>query len=293
MRVSIGLPFYNAENFLADAIRSVFAQTVQDWELILVDDGSTDSSLSIAMAVQDPRVRVISDGRNLKLAARLNQIVDLAMADIVCRMDADDLMSPDRLERQLEILDSNPSIDLVSTGLVSLDSEDQVIGFRSHYSTTVTRSDLLRKRGAGIVHASVLGRTAWFRRNRYNANVPIAQDYDLWLRASASGDLSVRVLCEPLYYVRELQSVTPKKMFNSYKMDRRAILRSRVSIWELRFVLKSVIKTMVLHVLVPLGLLGWLVRRRSVQSPSPMLLQKVSGDIKSIRMIEVSGLVDE
>jgi len=64
MSITIGMPFYNAEKYLADAIRSVFAQTYQDWELILMDDGSTDQSLEIAKSVDDPRVRVFSDGKN-------------------------------------------------------------------------------------------------------------------------------------------------------------------------------------------------------------------------------------
>jgi glycosyltransferase involved in cell wall biosynthesis len=72
--MTIGIPFYNAEAYLGDAIRSIFAQTYHDWELILVDDGSTDRSLEIARAVRDPRVRVISDGQNRRLPYRLNQI---------------------------------------------------------------------------------------------------------------------------------------------------------------------------------------------------------------------------
>src|SRR5699024_12652561 len=76
--ISIGLPFYNAEEFLLDSIKSIFAQTYQNWELILIDDGSTDNSLSIAQSIDDPRVRLYSDGKNKKLAARLNEIAKLA-----------------------------------------------------------------------------------------------------------------------------------------------------------------------------------------------------------------------
>ena len=102
--ISIGIPFFNAERFLLDSIRSVFAQTHQDWELILVDDGSTDRSLEIAQSIADPRVSVYSDGKNKKLAARLNQIHTLAKFDFIARMDADDLMATDRIRRQLTFL---------------------------------------------------------------------------------------------------------------------------------------------------------------------------------------------
>ena len=101
MPITIGIPFYNAEVYLADAIRSIFAQTYQEWELILVDDGSTDSSLEIARSVKDSRVRVIADGVNRRLPYRLNQITAEAKYDLIGRMDADDIISPVRFEKQL------------------------------------------------------------------------------------------------------------------------------------------------------------------------------------------------
>ena len=290
MKVTIGLPFFNAEDDLPDAIRSIFSQTHQDWELILLDDGSTDGSLEIARAIQDPRVRVVSDGKNLRLAARLNQIVDLASTDIIVRMDADDLMPPERIARQLQVLLANPDIDLVSTGLVSIDHEGMPFGARWHFSETVTRDDLLRKKGAGIVHASVMGRRAWFLRNRYDPQVSIAQDYDLWLRSSARNDLKVRVVQEPLYYVREVSSVTPKKMFQSYRMDRRALWRNRCGLWEARFIVKSLFKTVALQIIVFCGGLNWLVRRRSKPLTDVVLINKVLADIKIVRSAHVSGL---
>ena len=104
--LTIGIPFFNAEATLLDAVRSVFAQTHQDWELLLVDDGSTDRSLELARSIDDPRVRVYSDGRNKRLAARLNEISRLARFDHVARMDADDVCLPERLARRPDSLKS-------------------------------------------------------------------------------------------------------------------------------------------------------------------------------------------
>lgn len=100
--ITIGIPFYNAEAYLADAIKSVLAQTFKEWELILVDDGSSDNSLKIAKEFEkkDSRIRVISDGLNKKLPARLNQIINKARFNIIARMDADDLMDIERSEKQ-------------------------------------------------------------------------------------------------------------------------------------------------------------------------------------------------
>lgn len=289
-KITIGLPFFNAERDLPDAIRSVFAQTHQDWELILVDDGSTDGSLEIARAIRDPRVRVVSDGRNLRLATRLNQIVEMANCDLVARMDADDLMAPERIARELAVLEAEPDIDLVSTGLISLDGQDRPVGARWHVDTTVTRDHLLRKIPAGIVHAAVLGRREWFQRNPYDPTVPIAQDYDLWLRSSRKNDLRVRTLQDPLYYVRELGSVSEAKMLRSYRFDRRALWRSRRNLWETRYIAKSFAKTAALHVIFATVGLEWLVRRRSRQAVADALVQKFQTDLGTIRSTHVPGL---
>ena len=112
--VTIGIPIYNAESTLIDAVRSVFAQTHKNWELILVDDGSTDRSLEIAKSIDDPRVTVYSDGENRKLAGRLNQLVSMAKHDFIARMDADDMMAPNRIETLLKILVNNDKYDLAS-----------------------------------------------------------------------------------------------------------------------------------------------------------------------------------
>ena len=91
--VSIALTVLNAEKTLAVAIRSICDQTFEDWELIVLDDGSTDSSLSIAGRFGDPRIKVFSDGRNRGIAARLNQAMDLCRGEYFARMDADDVSS--------------------------------------------------------------------------------------------------------------------------------------------------------------------------------------------------------
>ena len=105
--ISIGIPIYNAEAYLEDAIKSILAQTHELWELILIDDGSTDASLTIAkrFAESDHRIKVISDGINKKLPARLNQLIEEANYDYIARMDADDLIHPDRLAIQLSFLE--------------------------------------------------------------------------------------------------------------------------------------------------------------------------------------------
>lgn len=223
--VSIGISFYNAEKTLLNAIRSVFAQTHKNWELILIDDGSIDNSLNLALSINDPRVRVFSDGENRRLAARLNQIADLAKYDYVARMDADDLMSSRRIEKQLKFMLENPHLDLVSTGVCSLSVDDEPVGMRlAKRDHQITPKGLLHGQ-SGIVHASLLARRNWFIRNRYKECMLKSQDTNLWVRAFSRGDLNIGFLPEDLYYYREDGNVTRQGMLLAYKMGRQTILK--------------------------------------------------------------------
>ena len=215
--ISIGIPIYNAENYLADAIKSVLAQSYPYWELILIDDGSNDNSLQIAQefATKDNRVRVISDGLNKKLPARLNQIIEEAKYDHIARMDADDLMHTERLEKQIKFLINNPKFDLVSTSLLSIKNNNDVIGARMYLPKTVTRQDALIG-NSGILHASILAKKNWYKRNTYNEKNALAEDYELWLNAAIKDDLKVGFLPEYLYYYREEGNATKEKMLKGY-----------------------------------------------------------------------------
>ena len=112
-QITIGLPCYMAEKTLAEAIESIQNQTYEDFEVLLVDDGSEDDTLAIARKYQDKRIRIIADGTHRGIAARLNMMVRQARGRFFARMDADDIMMPERLERQLEFLTQHPEADVV------------------------------------------------------------------------------------------------------------------------------------------------------------------------------------
>lgn len=217
MKVSIGIPFYNAEEYFYHAIESVVKQSYQDWELILVDDGSTDSSLKIAenFSKKDNRIRVISDGLNKKLPYRLNQIIDESKGEYIARMDADDLIHPDRIKIQLEFLEKNNNFDLVSTGVVSINDKNQIRGIRCLENIYTDFSRV--KRNYPIVHASVLARKSWYNRNQYDISLPRSEDFELWCRTISNNDLKIAVLPQALYYYREEGLVTYEKLLKSYE----------------------------------------------------------------------------
>ncbi len=201
MRISIGIPFYNNEKTLLEAIRSVFAQTWQDWELILVNDGSSDRSLEIAQSFSDSRLRVYSDGENRGLASRLNQIAQLARGQYLARMDADDLMHPERLSKQVAYLDSHPEVDLVCTGIYTIDSHNFPQGKRSlEHLNNITLKTLLLNKGI-IIHPTVMAKTVWFRTHPYDTSYVRTQDRELWCR-SCQDSLFAKIP-EPLLFYRE------------------------------------------------------------------------------------------
>jgi glycosyltransferase involved in cell wall biosynthesis len=292
MPITIGIPFFNAEAFLADAIRSVFAQTYQDWELVLVDDGSKDRSLEIARSVKDPRVRVISDGQNRRLPYRLNQITAEAKYDLVGRMDADDLISPVRFEKQVAFLNEHPKVDLVTTGVCSIANDKRPIGVRyGSPDDPITGRNLLLGRH-GICHAAILGRKSWFLRNPHDLPQH-SGDFELWLRAYSKNDLNIFVMHEPLYYYREENNVIAWKLQAEYKNQRQAYAKYGhlwFDRWELPLLtVKSYAKVLVVRALSASGKLNLLLERRNSLIESESLLLRFNQEIRQIADTKVPG----
>jgi len=180
--VSIAMPVHNSGKTLRRAIRSVIWQTYPDWELILIDDGSTDESGHIAASFHDPRIRVISDGRKLGLAARLNQALDICHGEYFARLDADDVAYPERLQRQVDFLQQHGEIDLLGTGAVVFGSDGSAVGV---FPLRQSHDAICRSPWSGfyLAHPTWMGRTEWFRKHRYRSEMRKAQDQDLLLRS--------------------------------------------------------------------------------------------------------------
>jgi len=215
-KLTVGIPFYNNEHTILDSVKSIFAQSFSDWELLLVDDGSTDRSLEIANSINDPRVRVITDGQNKKLAARLNQIIDLARGEYIARMDADDLCSPDRFKKQLNLLETDKKIDVVGCGMIYLGKKDKPLG----RSMTVKTHDEICKepyRTIRLCHASIIARTAWCKKYRYDETIHLGQDFNLWLRSYRESKFAN--IADPLYYYRLELSYNLKKQIKDRRIS--------------------------------------------------------------------------
>ncbi|WP_219620361.1 glycosyltransferase family 2 protein [Moraxella osloensis] len=208
MMITVGIPFYNAEDFLAEAIKSVLAQTYQNWELLLIDDGSKDKSLEIAKTFesQDNRIRVISDGVNKKLPGRLNQIIYEANGDYIARMDADDIMHPRRLEKQLKILQMYSDIDILGSNAYVIDENNLVFGQR------FAKTDGLQKVDH-FIHPTVIGKKQWFLDNPYDEKAIRIEDAELWYRTKSFSNFMITN--EPLLFYREFGNNYYKKYFQA------------------------------------------------------------------------------
>jgi len=218
--VSIGLPFFNPGKFLYIAAASVFAQYFGDWELVLVDDGSTDGSLSVAQRIRDPRVRVYSDGARRGLAERLNEIAREAKGKYLARLDADDFMHPDRLCSQVSRLEECEEMELCGGSMFALDRDNVPIGVREARNYPTSPYGVMLR--PPLAHATVIGRREWFVNNPYNVKLWRAEDYELWCRT-----IPPTRWCnveEPVYYYRCFSSFGVKKYVRSTIAGLRAIL---------------------------------------------------------------------
>lgn len=284
--LTIGLPFYNNRSTLELALKSIFAQTYQDWELILLDDGSTDGSSALAASIKDPRVRLFSDGTNKGLIYRLNQIAQLAEGKYLARMDADDLMDPERLEKQVSYLLAHPDVDLVDTGTWSIDEEGKPRGKRGLEPINTNPEHILRH--AMLLHASVVGKRSWFLSNPYDKDFIRAEDYELWCRTHAHSKFAR--IAEPLYIVREgkvnirnyaKSSATIRKIFRQYGPG---ILSPAALQLEL---LKSKLKVLLYHTFSLVNKHDYLSRKRNqpLTAAEQAMVNQIIEKINSVRLI--------
>jgi glycosyltransferase involved in cell wall biosynthesis len=289
--VTVGIPFFAARASLGDAIRSVFAQTITDWELLLVDDGSTDGSLDVARRVDDPRVRVVSDGVRRRLPARLNQIVALARGDLVARLDADDMTHPSRLGRQLALLAARASLDLVASSLVNLDVRGEVTGVAADHPGRAEPFRVLRK--GFVAHATVTARRSWLLANPYDERYPRAEDRELFARTCRS--VRFAHLAEPLYFQchRKDASSTVRDYVASSRDSRRVFVdhaaRLAGPLATAPLVAESIAKEAVFRAFTAAGMQERLVRRRG-RPPTADERDEVAAAIRRIRETRVPGL---
>jgi len=181
--VTIAMSAYNASETIDLALRSILTQTYQDWELIVVDDGSTDRTAERVLHVRDSRIRFLQEpSGNRGLASRLNQCVHLARGQYIARMDADDVAYPRRLERQVQFLEAHRDIDLLGTGAMIFKGEGEIIGC---YPRASSHEAICRRPwwGFPLAHPTWMGKRAWFLSHPYSDQDSRCEDQALLLQS--------------------------------------------------------------------------------------------------------------
>ena len=261
--VCVCIPFFNARATLRQAVISVLNQSYPDWRLILLNDGSVDDSVdTIADLVDNESVLLISDSTNRGLIYRLNQMVELTDAPYIARMDADDLMHPDRLRLQMAAFRKDFNLDIVSTGMAIMTSDYRVVGVRC-MDRQPTLSDYMKY--GGLVHASCIFRRKFLENNRYDPEFFKAEDRGLFLQGLP--DAHYFCVTEPLYFCAEYNRFNKKRYLDSYRSERKVILKHgpRLLGWPrtVAYFLRSVMKSPVVHVMAVLGVAQHITRRAS------------------------------
>lgn len=198
-KVTIGLSVYNAGKYLKDCIQSILNQTYKNIEIIILNDGSSDNSFEIVNGFNDSRILYIDDGLNKGLVFRLNQMVKIASGDFFVRMDADDIMFPDRIEQQLNVFKQYPNTDIVHSSAISIDESNNVLGLKLAASE-ITRENVLN--GIIPIHPTVMGKKEWFLQNIYVSDFYLMEDFELWYRTAYSS--AFKNTSSPVLFYREL-----------------------------------------------------------------------------------------
>ncbi len=185
--VSVLMPVRNAAVFLPEALQSVLSQTYTNLEILIIDDGSTDRGMQRIAAVEDPRIRILGDERQRGITARLNQGLEAATGKYIARMDADDLCAPERLERQVRRMETDPLIDVLGTAAAYIDEQGEVVGAPRPAPNDDRCIKWRMLTSNCIIHPSVMLRGSVVKEYRYSEDCAYAQDYDLWLRLAVKG----------------------------------------------------------------------------------------------------------
>ncbi len=188
-KISVIIPIFNGEKYLEEAIESVLKQTFKDFELVVIDDGSTDRTSELLSNIKDKRMRVIRNSKNLGVAKSLNIGLKEAGGEYIARADADDVSLTDRFAKQVNFLDSHPDYVLVSSNVDLIDDKGKTTG---HSNLPLTNKEIRKKilvrnpiaHPTVMFKKSVLEKTGGYR-NIFNG----AEDYDLWFRMLKVGKL--------------------------------------------------------------------------------------------------------
>ena len=231
MHVTVIMSIHNNEKTLRTSVESIQKQTYKDWDMIVVDDASTDGSRELLLNVSkgDPRIQVLFNANNIGLAASLNKALSYAKGPLIARMDGDDISFPERFEKQVDFLMKNPEIDVLGTNALLMTMSREFT--KNIYSELDTKhkdivSRLYSHRHNPFIHPTIMAKKDFFvALGGYNEKYHVGQDLDLWLRGYKK--FHYHNLQEPLLYYMATDRSTFNSFLAQYNIRLRGALRDK------------------------------------------------------------------
>ena len=182
-KISVIMSVYNGMQYLKQAVKSILNQTYKNFEFIIVNDASTDSTPKYLKSLKDKRIRIVNNKKNVGLAMSLNKALKAAKGDYIARMDADDVSYPTRLELQLKYLLKNPNTDICGCWADLVEEKGKLIGEKKYPKSPKAIYNTLPCYPC-IIHPTFFAKKGFFTAlNGYDAGFEMAEDYDLLMRA--------------------------------------------------------------------------------------------------------------
>lgn len=249
--ISVLMGIYNCASTLEEAVSCVQAQSYMDWELIMCDDGSSDNTLEVAnqLAVQNERIKVICNDRNMGLSSTLNHCLSIATGEYVARMDGDDVCPSDRFRSELNFLQRHPEYALVSGWMECYDAQGTYGTIR--YCEMPQYEDFVR--GSQFCHAgSMIRREVLQNLGGYSSsqNTERVEDYDLWVRLYAAGYKGYN-LQQVVYSMRDDRNAYRRRKFkyrvNESRISYRVYKDCHLPLTKLCYPILPIVKGLLPH----------------------------------------------
>ncbi len=178
--VTVLLPVHNAKDYVGQAIQSILDQTFRDFELLIINDGSTDRSRDAIASFRDERIHFVNNESNLKLIATLNKGIDLAAGKYIARMDADDISLPQRLQRQVDFMENHPDVGVCGSWFETFGNQHHVV----KYPGKDEDIRIMMLYQTPFCHPSIIFRKEVFDKHgiRFLPEFIHAEDYEVWVR---------------------------------------------------------------------------------------------------------------
>lgn len=229
-KVSVIISTLNGQRFIREAVQSILDQTFRNFELIVVNDGSTDATLDILRTFKDFRIRILDNGKNIGIAGSQNKALSVAKGKYLALMDHDDLSLPERLQRQVDFLDTHRQVGMLGCNCISVDESGNVQSVSSHFPDDAFLKWQLLLGGCPFFHTSLMvRRSAMERIGGYDARYRLAGDYHVISKLAENGGIAN--LEQPLVKWRVHQSSASAR--NKQALSNEAIEISRSNIQTL------------------------------------------------------------